>query len=388
MSQLPLRYSIRNLRARWQVCALAVFGVSLAAAALVALTAMAMGVRTTLRRTGRADNAIVVQKGTRSEMTSDVSREHVGRISVEPMVARAGDRVQASPEIVVMTNLPRRGDGGTMNVLLRGVTPAAFKVRGGLSLRDGQWFRPGVAQAIVGVRIHDRVAGVQIGDRLRLQGANLEVVGVFASEGNGFESEIWADADVVAGAFGRSGFQSLTVRLTDPGLIPDFVRAVERDSQSQLEAKGEQEYYDEQAGPLVMVMAALTGLVCLVMGMGAALGAMNTMYATVASRTREIGTLRALGFARRTVLLSFVLESTLLGLAGGGLGCLLALPVDGLTAATQGGSFTDLSFYFQITGPALGGGVLFGALVGFAGGLLPALRAARMPIVAALREAA
>lgn len=388
MSRLPLLYNVRSLGGRWKLNGLAILGVALAAGALVVLIAMAAGLRTTLRQTGRADNAIVIQKGTSSEMTSDVSREHMARVAVDAAIARGADgQPLASPEIVVMTNLPRRDSAQTMNVLVRGVTPRAFEVRSGITLRSGRRIAPGLDEIMVGERLQGRVAGLELGDRVRVQGSEWRVVGTFASEGNGFESEVWADAGVVAGVFGRGGFQSLTVRLHDPDALPAFAKSVDGASQAQLEAKQERQYYDEQAGPLVLVMSVLTGMVCLIMGAGAALGAMNTMYATVGARTREIGTLRALGFPRRAVLAGFVAESTLLGLAGGTLGSLLAIPVNGLATATQGGSFTDLSFQFHITSNALLAGMAFGAAVGLFGGLLPALRAARLPIVAALREA-
>jgi putative ABC transport system permease protein len=211
---------------------------------------------------------------------------------------------------------------------------------------------------------------------------------VFASEGSGFESEIWADRDAMAPVFQRSGgFQAIALRLRDAAQLEALATQLENDPQLQVQVRRERDYYESQAGSTVNALRGLAVFVALVMGIGAVFGAMNTMYAIVAARTREIGTLRALGFSRRSILFSFVTESVLLAIVGGLLGCALALPADGVTTATGGANFSELAFAFQITPLSLLIGLAFAVLMGFFGGLLPALRGSRLPITSALREA-
>jgi putative ABC transport system permease protein len=385
---LPLTYNIRNLRVRWLVTLLAIVGIALVVAVFVILSAVASGFRFALRSTGRPDNVIVLQRAATSEITSGVPLAHANLLVVDDRVARDGKgQPLASPEIALVANLPRLSDGAQMNVLLRGVTPRAFEVRGGISMVAGRPFKPGLYEVIVGTHVRDRY-GLDIGKPLVLQRQTWQVVGVFASEGNGFESEIWGDVDVMGPAFDRvGGFQSLVLRLKDPASFDAFKRTVETNPQMQLEMRREMEFYDAQAGPTVAGMTGLTWFVSIIMAVGAVVGAMNTMYAIVAARTREIGTLRALGFTRVSIMSAFVLESLALALVGGLLGCLLALPANGLTASGGLGQFSDLSFAFRITPLALTVGIVFALIMGLLGGFLPALRAARLPITAALREA-
>jgi putative ABC transport system permease protein len=227
---------------------------------------------------------------------------------------------------------------------------------------------------------------LEIGKTIRLQRREWTVVGTFKSEGNGFESEIWADVNVLGPAFNRTGgFQSLVVRLKDPAQFDAFQRSVVDNPQFQLRVDREIDYYDAQAGGVATLLMALAWFVSIVMAVGAVVGAMNTMYAIVASRTREIGTLRALGFSRLAILTSFVLESLLLAVVAGGLGCLIAMPANTLTGATGQATFSEISFAFRVTPAIVVTAMIFAAWMGFLGGLLPAMRAARMPITSALR---
>jgi putative ABC transport system permease protein len=385
---LPLSYNVRNLRQRWQVTLLAILGISLVVAVVIVLLAMLAGFRTALRSTGLAGNAMVVQRGSQGELTSWVSLAHRNLIVVDDRVARGEDgQPLASPEIVVVANLPRASDGQVTNVTLRGVTPRAFSVRGGIEIASGRNFTPGLFEIIVGERIAGRVRGVLVGKSVRIQRQDWQVVGIFRSQGSGFESEFWGDIDVMGPAFLRTGgSSSLVVRLKDEGTVADLDRTIRADPQMQLQAIDERKYYADQAGPISAVLIGLTAFVAIIMGIGAVFGAMNTMYAIVASRTREIGTLRALGFSRRSILLSFVLESVFLALLGGLVGIALALPANKLGAAT-GIGFAELAFAFKVTPSAMGIGLAFAGAMGLAGGLLPALRAARLPITRALREA-
>ncbi len=385
---LPISYNIRNLRVRWHVTLLAIGGIAMVVAVFVVLAAMAAGFRIALRSTGRYDNAIVTQKGSASELTSGMTRATADTIMVDNRVAR-DDKGQpmASPEILLVANLKRKFDNADVNVSLRGVTQKALAVRGGIELTQGRMFKPGLYEIIVGDRIRDRF-GLEIGKSIRLQRKDWQVVGIFKSSGSGFESEIWGDVDVMGPAFNRGGgYQSLVLRLKDPGSLESLANSISSNPQFQLQTNREIEYYDAQAGPVASALTGLAWFVSIIMAIGAVVGAMNTMYAIVAARTREIGTLRALGFSRASVLTSFVLESLLLAAIGGLVGCLIATPINGMTGSSGQATFSELTFAFRITPPTLAIGVTFALIMGFIGGLLPAVRAARMPITAALREA-
>jgi ABC-type lipoprotein release transport system permease subunit len=385
---LPLSYNVRNLGVRWRVNLLAVVGIALVVAVFVSLSAMAAGFRTALRSTGRTDNAMVVQKGATSELTSGFPREAAERVLVDDRVARGADGAPlASPEIVVVANLHRVSDGGLVNVVLRGVTPRAFDVRGGIRLLSGRRFTPGLAEIMAGEKAAS-LFGLAVGSRVKIQKREWNVVGTFASEGSGFESELWGDLDVMAPEFHREGaYQCLVLRLKDPHDLEPLGKAIAENPGVQLEVKEERRFYEDEAGPTGRAILGLAVFVSVIMGIGAVFGAMNTMYAVVASRTKEIGTLRALGFSRRAILLAFVIESAFLALVGGVAGCVLALPANGLTTATGGPNFAELAFAFRITSAAVVSGLVFAVAMGVCGGLLPALRGARLSIVNALRAA-
>jgi putative ABC transport system permease protein len=387
---LPLSYNVRNVRNRWQVSVLAVIGIGLVVTVFVALMAMRTGFERALRSTGIEGNAMVVQRGSASELTSWVSLAHRNKIVVDPRVATGADgRPLASPEIVVVGAMPRRSDGILTNVTIRGVTPRSFAVRGGIEMKQGRLFTPGLYEVIVGERIAQRISGLDVGATIPIQRHEWTVVGTFTSRGGAFESEVWGDLDTMAEPLHRTGgSSSLAVRLKDPKTLEDFDTWIRDDPEMQLQAVEERKYYEDQAGGLSSTLLFLVAFVSFTMAIGAVFGAMNTLYAIVAARTREIGTLRALGFSRRSILLSFVVESVLLALAGGALGCLLALPINGLTTASgQTPSFSEVAFAFQVTPAILVRGLIFSTAMGLVGGLLPAFRAARLPIITALREA-
>ncbi|HXK09286.1 MAG TPA: ABC transporter permease [Vicinamibacteria bacterium] len=385
---LPLSYNVRNLGVRWRANLLAILGIALVVAVFVVLAAMAAGFRNALRSTGRSDNAIVVQKGATSELTSSIPRGDADRVLVDERVVRGRDGAPlASPEIVTVANLHRAADESLVNVTLRGVGPRVFDVRGGLRIASGRTFRPGLYEILAGEKAAS-LFGLRVGGQVEIQKHTWDVVGVFVSDGSGFESELWGDVDVLTQEFHREGgYQSLVLRLKDARSLPAFAKAIADDPGVQLEVKEERQFYDDQAGPTGRAILGLAVFVSVVMGIGAVFGAMNTMYAVVAARTREIGTLRALGFSRRAVLVAFVLESAFLASIGGALGCLLALPADGLTTATGGPNFAELAFAFRITLQAVASGLAFAVVMGVCGGLLPALRGARLSIVNALRGA-
>ncbi len=386
---LPLSYNIRNLRVRWQVTLLAVMGIALVVSALAVLMAMSEGFATALRSTGRKDNAIIVQRGSASELTSGVPIDQRNLIVVDDRIARDADgQPIMSPEWVIVLSLPKQ-DGQPTNVTLRAITHQGIDVRGGVSLVDGRLFTPGLDEVVVGERLVERLQGIAIGRTVKYQRKEFKIVGVFASQGGAFESEIWGDFDVLGQEFQRgAGSNSLVVRMKDPSQVPALDRWIRAQPQMQLQAIEERKYYEDQAGPLARSLKALAYFVAFVMGIGAVFGAMNTMYAIVAQRTREVGTLRALGFKRRSILLAFVLESLFLALIGGGIGCLLAFPMNGFSTGTgQTQSFSEIAFAFRITPQVVMSGLVLAALLGILGGLLPALRASRLPIATALREA-
>jgi putative ABC transport system permease protein len=386
---LPLTYNLRNVVVRWKVTLLAICGIALVVTVLVILMAMANGFRIALAATGSPDNGVVVQRGSSSELTSFFSREHRNLIEADGRIAKGKDGLPlTSPEIVIVASLKRKVDGEPTNVTVRGVTGKAFEVRNGVAIVKGRTFQPGLDEIIVGERIAARITGLDIGSKVKIQKRDWEVVGWFSAEGGAFESELWGDYDVMGPAFQRNGGQnSLTVRLADPQSLAAFDKDLQANPQMQVQLVQERKYYEDQAGPVSGALLALAGFVSIVMGIGAVFGAVNTMNAVVSARTREIGTLRALGFSRFSILTAFLIESLLLAAAGGLLGCLLAFPMNGFTTATgQTASFSEVAFAFRITAPSLLAGMLFALGMGFIGGLWPSFRAARLPITTALRE--
>ncbi len=384
---IPLAYNVRNVRVRWPVALLAVFGIALVVAVFAVLMAMSQGFRAALRGTGRQDNAIVVSRGSNSEVTSRVELEERKAILDHVPAVRGQDgRRLASWDWVSVIALPRRSDGRRVNVVLRQVSPQALVVRTGIRLSAGRHFTPGLDEVVVGRRILERVAGLELGGVLRYRRRPLRVVGVFESEGAAFESEIWADFETLASRRGP-GSSSLVIRVSSPAEIEALDRWIRLQPNMRLRAVSERRYYEDQAGPVAKTIQARGALVAIVTGIGAVFAAMNTMYRIVASRTREIGTLRALGFSQRAILTSFVVESALLGLTGGALGCLLASTLHGFSTSTSNlQSFSEVAFAFRITPGIVASSMGFALVMGVLGGLLPAARAARLPIAAAVRE--
>lgn len=386
---VPLSYTVRNIRVRWRLTLLAVVGITLVVAVFAVLMAMSEGFSTALRSSGRADNAIIVTRGSASEMLSEVWPDARDLIDADDRLARGPDgRAMASWESVMIMSLPKRSDGRRTNVTLRGVPPPGFGVRGGIRVTSGRSFTPGLAEVIVGRRIRDRVRGLDLGSTFPYRRRDFQVVGVFESEGAAFESEVWGDHDTLEAFFNRrTRFNCGVVRMKDPSAIPSLDRWIRSLPGSSLQAVPERLYYENQGGHVAMVLRALARLVAIVMGVGAVFGAMNTMYAIVAARTREVGTLRALGFSRRAILLAFVAESALLAVIGGAMGCLLAFTVHGYTTgASNLQTFREVAYAFRITPAIVASGMAFALVMGVLGGLLPSLRAARMPIAAAVRE--
>jgi putative ABC transport system permease protein len=381
-------YNLRSILARKGTAAMTAGGIAMVVAVFVMTLAIAQGFRSTLVASGSPQNAIVLRKGATAESLSAVLRTDVPLVESLPQVARAGDgHPLASPELVVAIALPRQSDNQPANVPVRGVGSRAFEVRDTLRFVEGRRFTPGSREVNVGKMAVARFKGLALGAEVKFGGATWKVVGVFTADDASFESEIWGDVDLMGPAFQRAGYQSITVKLVDPTMFDSFKSAVDQDPRLYLRPQREQDYYTAQSVAMTTVIRILGSFVTLILSIGAVFGAMNTMYAAVGYRTREIGTLRALGFSRTRIVTAFIAESMALAVAGGLIGCLLALPVHGLsTGTTNFSSFSEVAFKFRITPLLLVEGLAFAALMGAAGGLLPALRAARIPVARALRE--
>ena len=381
-------YNLRSMTVRKGTAMMTAGGIAMVVAVFVMTLSIAQGFRATLVASGSPQNAIVLRKGSTAESVSAVARTDVPLIESLPQVARTADgRALLSPEMVVVIALPRQTDNQLANVPLRGVGMRAFDVRETLQFVEGRRFTPGTREINVGRLAAGRFKGLALGSDVAFGAATWKIVGVFTADDASFESEVWGDIDLMAPAFQRAGYQSLTVKFADPTLFESFKSAVEGDPRLYLQPQREQDYYAAQSVAMTTLIRVFGTFVTLILSIGAVFGAMNTMYAAVAYRTREIGTLRALGFTRLRIVLAFVAESTVLAIVGGLAGCILALPVHGMsTGTTNFSNFSEVAFKFRITPTLLAGGLAFAALMGLAGGLLPAIRAARIPVARALRE--
>ncbi len=381
-------YNLRSMIVRKGTAAMTAGGIAMVVAVFVMTLAIAQGFRATLVASGSPQNAIVLRKGATAETLSAVAPTDVPLVESLPQVARsAGNRPLASPELLVAIALPRLSDGQPANVPARGVGPRAYDVRDALKMVEGRRFTPGTREINAGRLAVGRFRGLTLGSDVKFGNATWHIVGIFTADDASFESEVWGDVDLMRPAFQRTGYQSITVKLADPAMFDSFKAAVEADPRLYLAPQREQTYYADQSRAMTTVIRVFGTFVTLILSVGAMFGAMNTMYAAVAYRTREIGTLRALGFSQLRIVTAFLAESIALALVGGVIGCILALPVHGLsTGTTNFASFSEVAFKFRITPALLASGLLFAGLMGAAGGLLPAIRAARIPVARALRE--
>ena len=386
---IPLSYNIRSVGQRpWSALGTAV-GMGLVVAVLIGALALAAGFQAALVQTGDPTHAMVLRTGADSEISSGLSLDGVNILRALPDVARdAAGHPLISAELVVLTNLERLGQTGSSNVPIRGINPEGFAFRKQVKIVDGRMFTPGSDEVIVGRIIARRFKNCGVGDHMRFGQRVFTVVGHFSTGGSAFESEIWGDATVLGPAFGRDNvWQSVTFQMRDPARLPALKRELEGDRRLNVQVLTERQFYAKQSQLLANVIRVGGIFITLIMAVGAIFGAMNTMYAAVGARTREIATLLVLGFSPLAVMASFMFESVLLALAGGLIGCLLALPINGITTSTTNwASFSELAFAFRVTPPALLAGLAFAILMGLAGGFFPALRAARQPLARSLRE--
>jgi putative ABC transport system permease protein len=382
--------NLQNVPRRLGTSLVVVVGIAGVVGVLVSMLAMSEGFRHTLASTGRPSRVMMLRAGSDAELSSGVARDQAVVLASLPAIARdAGGRPLVSAEIVVMVDLPRRGETDPNNVPFRGVQPAAFAVRDEVTIVGGRPFARGVREVIVGRKAAAQFAGLDVGSRIAFRDSDWTVVGIFASGGDVHESEIWADADVAMSAFRRDGFQSVTAVLadaSDTGLA-GLKESIGRDRRLSITALREPEYYAKQASVLSKLIDVLGYSVSVFMAVGATFGALNCMYSAIASRQVEIATLRAIGFGGAPVVASVMIEALALALVGGTVGGALAyIYCDGASLSTLNfNTFSQVAFDFRVTGALLAKGLLWALAIGLVGGLPPAVRAARLPVTVALR---
>ncbi len=384
---VPLAYNIRNLRVRLFSTLMTVVSVGLVVAVFIGVMALARGLEEAFEATGEPLNVVVLRQGSQVETSSAVRRDALQVIQYLPGVATdAAGTPLVSPEVIVLLNLPKHADGRGANVLVRGLRATGFALRPQVRLAAGRAARPGLREVVVGRSVTERFENAGLGQTLRFGRSSWTVVGVFEAGRTAFGSEIWADASELADDFDRTDYSSVLLRADSAAALRAIEQRIDGDQRLHLKAQAEPAYYAEQtknAGPIKI----LGGFMAILMAIGASFAVMNTMYASVARRAREIGVLRVLGFQPGSILLSFMGESVILAFLGGLLGCLLALPIHGLTTGTMNfRTFSDISFAFRITPELMARGVGFALAMGAAGGFLPARLASRQPMVETLRE--
>ena len=381
--------NLRNVPQRLGSSLVIVVGLAGVVGVLVAMLAMAEGFRATLQSTGAPDQALVLREGANAELSSGLSRENADLVKRGPGIARdANGEPIASAELIVIADLPKRGTGSLANAQIRGVQPMAFVLRPEVRITAGRMLEPGPREMIVGRGAASQFEGLEVGDTVAFRDSDWTVVGHFEADGSAFESELWADAEVVQSAYRRNGFQSVSARLENPEAMPALREGLAADPRLNVKVQSQQDYYAEQSKPLATLITVVGYAVGVIMAIGAVFGALNTMYAAIATRQREIATLRAIGFRGLPVVVSVMLEALLLALLGGVLGALIAwLLFNGYTVSTlNGASFSQVAFDFRVTPALMLHGLLWALAIGLFGGLLPAWRAARMPVTTALRQ--
>ncbi|HYM59535.1 MAG TPA: FtsX-like permease family protein [Thermoanaerobaculia bacterium] len=384
-----ISFNLRSLPQRKGAAASAMFGIALVVAVLVGVLSIAYGFRKVMVATGSPDTALILRSGADSEMTSILMRDEAKFIAEAPGIARAGGRPLVSPELFVVVNLPKKSTHTDANVPLRGVDKPAFPVHSAVKVTQGRMFDWGKNEVIVGRGALNEFAGLDIGSELHF-GPNIwKVVGIFEAAGGLPESEIWADSAVLGPAYRRvTSYQTAVVKLASAGNFQKFKDHLTSDPRLNVKVLRETEYYESQSRLLYQMVTGLGSIICVLMALGAVFGALNTMYSAVSSRAREIATLEALGFGSSPVIVSILAESLVLAAIGGAIGALLAWAAfDGYQTATMNWqSFSQVTFAFAVGPRLLVDGVVYALLIGFIGGLLPAIRAARLPVSVALRQ--
>ena len=387
--KIPIIYNFRSLKGRPVSTTFTALGIGLVVAVFVAMLALANGFAEALKSTGSPENVLILRKGADSEMSSGISRADASVLTASPHVARdAQGAALVSPEVFVVIPLGRLIDTTQMaNVVVRGVSERVWDVRANVRVVAGRKPEVGRREACIGTKLVAGFPRTAIGGTIRFAGAEWDVVCHHSADGSSFESEIWAPNEQVMPVMRGEAFQSLIFRLADPGAFDEAKRALEENRQVQVDVYREDAFYATQSEVLGTILMVLAVMITSIMGVGAVFGAINTMYAAVASRRSEIAVLLTLGFHPRSILASFLAESTLIALAGGVIGCLIALPVNGVVASTTNwASFSEIAFSFRITPGLLLNGLLFSAAMGILGGYFPARQASKLQVVEAIRR--
>ena len=388
--KIPISYSFRSLWTRRLTSALTMGGIGLVVFVFAAVLMLSNGLQETLVSTGRDDNVLLIRKSAQTEMISAVSRESASIVTGFPEIMTLGDgKPFASKEMSVIINLLKLKSNDMGNVIVRGISREGIDLRPQVRVTMGRMFTAGTSEVIVGSAIHSRFQGTNIGQTLRFGGQEWAIVGIFDGQKSGFDSEVWGDIDQLMPAFGRPVFSAVTMRLNSVSDFDAFKARLDADPRlQQLDVKREKEFYAQQSRMMSMFISILGLVITIIFSFGAMIGAMITMYAAVANRTREIGTLRALGFPRRSILTAFLIESIFISVIGGAVGVLLASGLQFMTVSTVNwGSFSELAFGFTLSPNIVINSMMFSVIMGLVGGFLPAVRASRMNILAALRSA-
>ena len=381
--------NIRNLPKRIATSTVAIVGVLAVVLVFAAVLSMAKGFERTMIATGAEDVAIILRSGATSELTSGFSNEQTLIIGNMPGVLKDGDNPVSSAELFVVVDITKRSNNKDANVPFRGIQDGAFDVRDGVELVEGRMFETGKNEMIVGRGVEQEFVGIGVGDTIRFGLVDWQIVGAFEAGGSSAESEIWTDVRVLQDSYRRgNSYQSVRVRLEGPESIDALREVLEADPRVDVDVFSERDYYAAQAEGLSRFIRVLGYPITFLMAIGAVFGALNAMYSSVSARGTEIATLRALGFSPFAVLVSTIIESTLLALIGGLLGGALAYAVfNGFRVSTfNGNSFSQVVFDFAVTGDQLVQGIVAALIIGLIGGFLPAVRAARLPVAQALRE--
>jgi putative ABC transport system permease protein len=386
---VPLSYNLRSLTVRKVTTFATALGIALAVYVLASALMLSHGIERMMGDTGRADNAIVLSRGAGAELSSTIENDKVGLVLAKGEVAKdAQGQPLGVAELVVVLTMDKLGTDGISNVSVRGVDSRALAFRDEVEIIDGRAPKPGTDEVMVGTKIRGRFKGLELGQSFELRKNRAStVVGVFEAGGSVFESEVWADVDAMRAVFGRHGVaSSMRVRLADPGRFDAFKLAVEEDKSLGLEVKREDTYYAEQSEGMSGFIKALGIMIAVFFSMGAVIGAMITMHASIANRRREIGTLRALGFSRPGILASFVFESVVLALVGGGIGVACAMAMGAVSfSMVNFATWSEVIFRFEPTGSVISTAFIFAAVIGVLGGFWPAMRAAFTSPVEAMR---
>jgi putative ABC transport system permease protein len=387
---IPIIYNFRSVKARWVSNLIAVLGIAGVVAVFVAMFSMAKGFQATLVESGLPDNVMVRRGGSTSEMDSVITLNEVKAISDHPSITRTNDgQPLVSPEVVVVASFHHKASGTDALAQVRGVSEKALEIHRNVKIVKGRFIKPGLTELVVGVGAEKMYSGLTLGSTPRFGGQVWTVVGLMDSGGSALDSEIWCDIVVLNQTYKRpeNFFSSLTMRLNSISDFPQVKDTLSSDPRLTVQAEKELDYYRKQSRGMSTMIRVLGFMVAFVMGIGAVFGAFNTMYSAISARAREIATLRALGFGGTAVTFSMLFESVLIALIGGILGCVIILPLHGLTTSTLNfQTFSQVAFAFRITPDLLLTGLLFSIGMGMIGGLVPSIRAARLPIAAALRE--